>query len=139
MPVGQAAVASVVFRWRGELRVTAIVKATFAFAQGGEMPLVAPLPIVVTGVNHERSPARSVRQSADVAPYLERVDVLFCGHAHAPPNSPQPRVAVRLALPTTVVEAYAEVFFAVRPMRAATDWLLTHAVGYSALLSLIHI
>ncbi len=43
------------------------------------------------------------------------------------------RVAGRLARPAAVVEAYAEVFFAVRPMRAATDWLLTRAVGYSPL------
>jgi len=48
-------------------------------------------------------------------------------------DEPLVRVAVRLALPATVVEAYTEVFFAVRPMRAATDWLLTHAVGYSSL------
>ncbi|HEX4608574.1 MAG TPA: hypothetical protein VH092_10255 [Urbifossiella sp.] len=43
------------------------------------------------------------------------------------------RIAGRLGRPAAEVEAYAEVFFAVRPMRAATDWLLTHAVGYSPL------
>lgn len=32
-----------------------------------------------------------------------------------------------------MVEAYAELFFAVRPMRQATDWLLSRAVGYSAI------
>ncbi|QDU21792.1 hypothetical protein [Urbifossiella limnaea] len=48
-------------------------------------------------------------------------------------DEPLDRVAVRLALPAALVEAYAAVFFAVRPMRAATDWLLTHAVGYSPL------
>lgn len=44
---------------------------------------------------------------------------------------PFDRVAGRFGLPASVVEAYAAVFFAVRPMRRATDWLLTRAVGYS--------
>lgn len=48
-------------------------------------------------------------------------------------TEPLDRVAERFHLSAAVVEAYAEVFFAVRPMRRATDWLLTRAVGYSPL------
>lgn len=48
-------------------------------------------------------------------------------------TEPLDRIAERFHLSATVVEAYAEVFFAVRPMRRATDWLLTRAVGYSAI------
>src|SRR5947207_696843 len=39
-PVGRVAVASVVSRWRGELRVTSVAKATFAFAPDAEMVLI---------------------------------------------------------------------------------------------------
>jgi hypothetical protein len=41
-------------------------------------------------------------------------------------------VAARLSLPVEVAEAYAEVFFAVRAMQKASDWLLLRAVGYTA-------
>src|SRR5262245_38212230 len=34
-------------------------------------------------------------------------------------------VAARLELPVAVIEAYAEVFFAARPMRRAADWVRT--------------
>jgi hypothetical protein len=39
-------------------------------------------------------------------------------------------VARRCRLPVAVVAAHAEVFFAVRPMRQASDWLLVQAVKY---------
>ena len=48
-------------------------------------------------------------------------------------DEPLDRVAARCRLPVAVVEAYAEVCFAVRPMRQATDWLLARAVGFSPL------
>ena len=48
-------------------------------------------------------------------------------------DEPVDYIADRIGQPAAVLEAYAEVFFAVRPMRAATDWLLTRAVGYSPL------
>ena len=48
-------------------------------------------------------------------------------------DEPIDRIAERFHISTAVVEAYAEVFFAVRPMREATDWLLARAVGYSAI------
>ncbi len=41
-------------------------------------------------------------------------------------------IAERLGLPLAVAEAYAEVFFAVRSKRRAADWLLSRAVGFSA-------
>jgi len=42
-------------------------------------------------------------------------------------------LAERFAVPTIVVEAFSELFFAVRSMRKATDWLLARAIGFSAL------
>ncbi len=98
--VGPAAAATVVSRWRGQLRVTAVAKATFGFAANGEMPLLPPVAIVAGEVHHGKNPTRSIMASSELAPHLERVDVLFCGHAHAASDAPAPRVPVRLALAT---------------------------------------
>ncbi len=82
LPVGEVAGATVVSRWQGRVRVTVIVKATFAFVDGGEM---VPAPAVGLG-------------AGDLFPYLPRVDVLFTGKVHPPPGVPAGAVAVRLAL-----------------------------------------
>ena len=67
VPVGKAAAAAVAWRFRGELRVTVIVKATFS---------VAP-DVAMTRVEPEATAAN------ELAPYLKRADVLFTGGAAA--------------------------------------------------------
>ena len=47
-------------------------------------------------------------------------------------------LAERFAVPTIVVEAFSELFFVVRSMRKATDWLLARAIGFSALSGFTH-
>lgn len=47
-------------------------------------------------------------------------------------DEPVEQVAGRVGLPAPAVEAYGEVFFSVRPMRRAIDWLLARAVGFRA-------
>ncbi|APR85978.1 Hypothetical protein A7982_11327 [Minicystis rosea] len=81
LPVGQVAGATVLSRWQRRLRVTAIVKATFAFVPGGELMLTAPARIT----------------AADLAPYLPQVDVLFVGRVEAARGT-----NVRLALASDV-------------------------------------
>ncbi len=68
--VGKASAAIVAWRHRGELRVTAIVKATFAFAPDATMPRIDPEPIA-------RDDGDDV--VSDLAPYLKRADVVFTG------------------------------------------------------------
>ncbi|WP_437957691.1 DUF2169 domain-containing protein [Sorangium sp. So ce119] len=98
-PLSGAAAASVAWRSRGQLRVTVIVKATFAFAPDAEMPRVEPQKIVPGEVHHGNHPGRSVRLTSDLAPHLDRADVLFTGHAHAPPpGAPVHSLPVRLAI-----------------------------------------
>ncbi|WP_437675513.1 DUF2169 family type VI secretion system accessory protein [Sorangium sp. So ce131] len=97
-PLRGAAAASVAWRSRGELRVTVIVKATFAFAADADMPRIEPQRILQGEVHHGNNPARSVRFTSDLAPHLERADVLFTGHAHAPPGTPVQSLPVRLAI-----------------------------------------
>src|SRR5277367_2789840 len=85
-PLPGSAAGSVVWRRHGQLYVTVIVKASFAFAPDAEMTEAEPQPILRDEVHHGNSPARSVRFTSDLAPYLARADVTFTGHAHAPPG-----------------------------------------------------
>lgn len=93
-----SAAAAVAWRAQGQLQLTVIAKATFAFARDAEMPLDEPQEILRAEVHHGNNPARSVRFTADLAPYLGCVDVIFTGAAHAPPGQPAQSLAVRLAV-----------------------------------------
>ncbi|WP_433932663.1 DUF2169 domain-containing protein [Sorangium cellulosum] len=87
--------------WRtaqGQLHLTAIVKATFAFAPDSEMPVVAPQPIFRGEVHHGNNPIRGIRFASDLAPYLGRADVMFTGHAYAPRGTRAQSMHVRLAV-----------------------------------------
>jgi len=85
VPVGQVATTAIAWRYRGQLSVSAIVKATFAFVPDAAMSRVAPQSIFADEVHHGGSPARSVQFTSDFVPMRKRVDVLFTGHAYAPP------------------------------------------------------
>ena len=93
-----AAVTAVSWRARRQLQVTVIAKATFAFAPDGDMPCVDPQPILREEAHHNKNPTRSIRLTTDLAPYLARADVVFTGHAHAPPGAPTRELAVRVAV-----------------------------------------
>ncbi|WP_437577371.1 DUF2169 domain-containing protein [Sorangium sp. So ce887] len=93
-----ATAAAVAWRSRGQLNVTVIAKATFAFAPDAEMPRGAPQPIFAANVHHDGDPLRSVRFTSDLAPYLGRADALFTGHACAPPGTSVLSLPVRLAI-----------------------------------------
>ncbi|WP_437755373.1 DUF2169 family type VI secretion system accessory protein [Sorangium sp. So ce1389] len=98
-PLDGAAATAVAWRSQGQLRVTVIVKATFAFAGDAEMPRVEPQPVLPGEVHHGNNPGRSVRLTSDLAPHLDRADVLFTGHAHAPPpGAPVRSLPVRLVI-----------------------------------------
>ncbi|XXX76491.1 DUF2169 domain-containing protein [Sorangium sp. So ce134] len=87
------------WRSRGELRITVIVKTTFAFAPDAEMPRVEPQKILHGEVHHGNNPGRSVKLTSDLAPRLDQADVLFTGHAHAPPpGAPVHSLPVRLTI-----------------------------------------
>ncbi|MGK3997698.1 DUF2169 domain-containing protein [Sorangium sp. So ce1024] len=87
--------------WRtaqGQLHLTTIVKATFAFAPDAEMPLVEPQPVFRAEVHNGNNPLRGIRFTSDLAPYLGRADVLFTGYAHAPRGTRVQSMHVRLAI-----------------------------------------
>jgi len=97
-PLPGSAAALVAWRGAGRLYLTVIAKATFAFAPDAEMSRTAPQELITAEVHHEKNPARSVRFTTDLAPYLPRADVLFTGHAYAQGLEPAPRLPLRLAL-----------------------------------------
>jgi hypothetical protein len=96
--VGLAAADSVTWRHQGRLRVSVIVKATFALVHGAEMTPVKAEEILRAEVHHNKNPARSVRLTDDLAPFLWRADVMLTGHAYAPAGAPVEAMAVRLAV-----------------------------------------
>ncbi|MFT3768633.1 MAG: DUF2169 domain-containing protein [Minicystis sp.] len=93
-----SAAAVVAWRAQGQLQLTVIAKATFAFARDTEMPLGDPQEILRAEVHHGNNPGRSIRFTNDLAPYLGRVDVMFTGAACSTPGQPVQSMAVRLAV-----------------------------------------
>lgn len=93
-----AAATAVAWRSRGQLNITVIAKASFALAPDADMQRVEPQPILRADVHHQKHPARSIQRTSDLAPYLARADVVFTGHAHAPPGGPVRLLPVRLAV-----------------------------------------
>jgi uncharacterized protein YjbI with pentapeptide repeats len=97
--VGASAAASVMWRLEGQLHLTCVLKAAFGLRPDGAMELLEKAPVVVRrDVHHEGLPTNSLVLAADDAPYLERVDVVFVGHAHAPEGRAVPQMRVRMAL-----------------------------------------
>lgn len=85
VPVGPVACASTLWRAKGRLSVTVVVKARYAFVHNGEMTPIVPEPVRP--------------EHGELAPYLTQADVvLSSAHAHPRDASPVPALAVRLAV-----------------------------------------
>ncbi|WP_437818740.1 DUF2169 domain-containing protein [Sorangium sp. So ce1078] len=93
-----AEAAAVSWRTQGRRYITILVKASFAFTPGAAMWRTEPQEILRAEVHHGKNPARSVRFTGDLAPYLGRADVLFTGDAHAPDGAQVQSLPVRLAI-----------------------------------------
>ncbi|NUQ73834.1 MAG: DUF2169 domain-containing protein [Polyangiaceae bacterium] len=96
--IGPIATGTGLFRYGGALRVMIVAKACFRLVQGGPMTLDSPPEIRVAEAHHADNPARSIRAASDLAPFLERADVLFIGAAYPPGGAPLPAMSVRLAV-----------------------------------------
>jgi hypothetical protein len=93
-----ATAAAVAWRSRGQLHVTVIAKATFAFAPEAAMPRAEPQEIFVAEVHHGAHAPTTVRFASDCAPHLERADVVFTGYAHAPHGTVVQTMPVRITI-----------------------------------------
>jgi hypothetical protein len=109
---GPSRAAARLWRFRGQLRVTVIAKATFSLVHQAMMKISAPDAIVTGDVHHKDNPARSVRLTSDLVPYLPAAEVVLTGHAHAPRGERAASVVVGLGLYdkyTVIFEKYLEV------------------------------
>jgi hypothetical protein len=109
-PIGLVACGTTVWRFRGQLRVTAVVKAAFSFVQGDAMELEDPLDVLVDDVPYggdpwsleglgpawstPPDPARSAWGAGDLAPFRMRADVTLVGRAFFPSGRGTVRLAV---------------------------------------------
>jgi hypothetical protein len=96
VPVGGCACDVLAWRYQGQLRLTAIVKASFALPADGEMQLCQPEPIHPLDLAPATGPAGSIVAAADRAPHRGRADVVLVGHARALAGKPTRSRQVRL-------------------------------------------
>jgi uncharacterized protein YjbI with pentapeptide repeats len=103
-PLARAGIApsepgTVVWRFRGQLQVTAIVKVTLNIEPDGPMTPADKLePIRQVEVHLSNNPTRSIRATTDLAPYMAKADIVLTGHAFAPPGQVAQSVRTRLAV-----------------------------------------
>jgi hypothetical protein len=85
VPVGQVSGATTLWRAKGRLSVTVVVKARYGFVNNAVMTPILPEPVLP--------------RAGETAPYLTQADiVLTSAHAHPRSASPAPALAVRLAV-----------------------------------------
>lgn len=100
--IGPVSTSTLVFRLRGQLYTTVILKASFLFENGGVMPLSATRPSLRhKEEHHEHNAMLSIRAPSDIVPFLEQADILFSGSAYAPPGTKTSALPVRLSLGRT--------------------------------------
>lgn len=95
---GTVSCGATLWRYRGRVQLTVIVKSVFAFAPDDVAARAGPGEIVAEDRQLGGNPMRSVEIAADLAPLLARCDVLFTGHAHPPGGQPAPASSVRLGI-----------------------------------------
>ena len=96
-PAGPVAVGSVLWRFRKQLRVTAIVKVTFSLPEQGAMVRTNPQPIRRSDDYVSGLP--SLHGASETAPRVNDAGVVIVGHAYAPGG------ATGRAIRVTVVRA----------------------------------
>jgi hypothetical protein len=104
--MGKAAAATLAFRAgaglapppnsRSGLRVTAVVKATFALVPDAAMAIVDPEPIARADKHRDGQPGSSLVVATELVPFRSCADVLLFGTARAPHEQPTPAMGVRL-------------------------------------------
>lgn len=83
--VSGASGATLLFRKRDKLYVTAVLKATYALSDGAIMTPLAPSPILT----EEREGLGGLVMPSDLVPFRWKVDVTVTGHAFVPARFPQ--------------------------------------------------
>ncbi|KYG01723.1 hypothetical protein BE20_52405, partial [Sorangium cellulosum] len=95
---GPVAAGATLWRSRGQLHATLVAKATFAMVAGGEARRIEPMEVIRSEVYARGHPMKPLLAASDLAPWLERAEVVLTGHAWAPGGVPVRRMPVRLAI-----------------------------------------
>jgi hypothetical protein len=95
-PLGPIAAATQLWRSRGALHLTVVVKATFTLVPEGRMSLSEP-DAIARGEEADRS-GIGLRTGGDLVPYTGQPEVWLTGHAEIPPGFAQPTLHVQLAV-----------------------------------------
>ena len=98
VPVGPVATGSVLWRCRGKLQLTIVLKARLLMRHGETMQLGSKPELDLRDVHQRDDPTRSVCRASDMVPFRPRADVWMTGHAHAPAGRPVRVALVRLGL-----------------------------------------
>lgn len=91
--LGPVAVGSLLWRHRGGMHLTAVVKAQFAMRPDRPMEVVDAPQLVARDVHEDDDPTRSLIEASDMVPFRPKADVWLRGHA----QTPGPPVSVLLA------------------------------------------
>jgi hypothetical protein len=97
-PVNAVAARAVVWRGAGVLRVTVVVKATFALTHNELARWIAPAPIVECDRGRANGFPGELTEAGELAPYIPTAAVLLSGCAHAPGGLATAAMTVRLAV-----------------------------------------
>ena len=95
---GNVSCGTLLWRYRGRLQLTVVVKALFTIVPDGVATSAGPGELIAEDRTFEGNPSRSVEVASDLVPYRTRCDVTFVGHAYAPQGRPAPTGSVRLGL-----------------------------------------
>jgi hypothetical protein len=97
-PVNAVSARALVWRGAGVLRITVIVKATFALTHNGLARWIAPMPIVDADRVRPNGLPGELAEASEIAPYVPTAAVLLSGCAHAPHGRATAAMTVRLAV-----------------------------------------
>ncbi len=97
VPQNLARCGAVLWRGRGALQATVVVKATFGLVADQPAKRLGPQDLVRVERRRDGDPGASVDAASEIAPYLLRCDVLLAGRAHTY-GAPAPSMAVRLGV-----------------------------------------
>lgn len=87
-----------VWRARGQLHVTVVVKASFSLIHGEDMQPLEPEPVLHGDLYDREGPTRSAKATSELSPYLQQADVTLTGYARAPEGTKVASMPVRLAI-----------------------------------------
>jgi hypothetical protein len=97
LPLGPCALATMVWRYRGELQLTVVVKADFAFVHDGAAARLDDVDTIAReDRRHRDHPLASVVAPSDMVPSRPHADVLLVGSAKS--AQPVTELAVRLGV-----------------------------------------